>query len=66
MEGFGFPTETSTAQWELELTARSIYSRAVSAGRADPADAESPGDWETSVAVLQLSLIHISEPTRPY
>ena len=53
MEGFGFPTETSTAQWELELTARSIYSRAVSAGRADPADAESPGDWETSVAVLQ-------------
>ena len=53
MEGFGFPTETSTAQWELELTARSIYSRAVSAGLADPADAESPGDWETSVAVLQ-------------
>ena len=53
MEGLGFPTETSTAQWELELTARSIYSRAVSAGLADPADAESPGDWETSVAVLQ-------------
>ena len=53
MEGLGFPTETSTAQWELELTARSIYSRAVSTGRADPADAESPGDWETSVAVLQ-------------
>ena len=53
MEGLGFPTETSTAQWELELTARSIYSRAVSAGLADPADAASPGDWETSVAVLQ-------------
>ena len=53
MEGLGFPTETSTAQWELELTARSIYSQAVSAGRADPADAESPSDWETSVAVLQ-------------
>ena len=53
MEGLGFPTETSTAQWELELTARSIYSRAVSAGLADPTDAASPGDWETSVAVLQ-------------
>jgi protein farnesyltransferase subunit beta len=53
MEGLGFPTETSTEQWELELTARSIYSRAVSAGLADPADAASPGDWETSVAVLQ-------------
>ena len=29
MEGLGFPTETSTAQWELELTARDIYARAV-------------------------------------
>ncbi len=53
MEGLGFPTETSTEQWELELTARSIYSRAVSAGLADHVDAASPGDWETSVAVLQ-------------
>ena len=52
MEGLGFPTETTTAQWELELTARSIYGRAVAAGR-DGDDDDGPSDWETSVAVLQ-------------
>jgi len=32
MEGLGFPTETSSAQWELELVARDVYARATRAG----------------------------------
>ena len=29
MEGLSYPTETSHAQWELELVARDIYGRMV-------------------------------------
>ena len=32
LEGMDFPTETTVAQWEVELTARDIYDRAVRAG----------------------------------
>ena len=57
MEGLSYPTETSSAQWELELTARDIYANAVRAGAEALAETgRDPGDpaaWETSVAVLQ-------------
>ena len=55
MEGLGFPTETTTAQWELELTARGIYGDAVAAGLdgGDESSNEAARDWATSGAVLQ-------------
>ena len=44
MEGLSYPTETSSAQWELELTARDICARAVRAAPGARRDGRRPGD----------------------
>ena len=50
MEGLSFPTETSTAQWELELMARDIYAKAArSDGRGDIREVSDDGDDDDDV-----------------
>jgi protein farnesyltransferase subunit beta len=46
MEGLAFPTDTSSAQWELELTARDIYARAVRHGAGGGITEVGSGDGE--------------------
>ena len=66
MEGLSHPTETSSAQWELELTARDIYARAVRAApRRSPRRAATPAIPPRGRPTSRSSSATPTSPTPP-